>query len=69
MLLICEANAPTYSDGKSMASTIGAISLAVVFGLLLVGGIIGLTVKLVKKRRAKNNPPGPFEVAPPGGGY
>lgn len=62
-------NVPTYSDGKSMASTIGAISLAVVFGLILVGGVIGLIVKLVKRRRAKNNPPGPFEAAPPGGAY
>lgn len=58
---------PTYSEGKSMASTIGAISLAVVCGLLLLGGIIGLAVSLVKKRRAKLNPPGPFEAAPPGG--
>lgn len=52
-----------------MASTIGAISLAVVFGLLVVGGIIGVAVKVIKKRRAKLNPPGPFEAAPPGGAY
>jgi len=69
LLSVCEANVPAYSEGKSMASTIGAISLAVVFGLILVGGIVGLAVTLVKKRRAKNNPPGPFEAAPPGGAY
>lgn len=58
-----------YVEPKSMASTIGAITLAVVFGLLLVAGIVGLTLTLIKKRRAKNNPPGPFEAAPPGGAF
>lgn len=62
------ADAPN-SAGRSVASTVGAISLAVVFGLLLVGGIITMIIVFIKKRRAKKNPPGIFEAPPPGGAF
>lgn len=67
-MLVCEANV-SYSDGNSTASTVGAISLAVVFGLLLVAGIVFGVIFLIKKRKAKNNPPESFEAPPPGGAF
>ncbi|KAG0575972.1 hypothetical protein KC19_5G044700 [Ceratodon purpureus] len=62
------SNAP-YSEGQSTASTVGAISLAVVFGLLLLGGIVFGVLFLIKKHKAKNNPPENFEAPPPGGAF
>lgn len=62
------ANAP-FSEGKSTASTVGAISLAVVCGVLLVVGIVTLSIILIKKRKAKKNPPEAFEAPPPGGAF
>ncbi|XP_024375344.1 uncharacterized protein [Physcomitrium patens] len=58
-----------YSKGKPVASTVGAIALAIIFGLLLVGGIMALIIMFIKKRRAKNNPSGIFEAPPPGGAF
>jgi len=66
--LECEADAP-FSEGKSTASTVGAISLAVVFGVLLVVGIAAFSIMLIKKRKAKKNPPAAFEARPPGGAF
>jgi hypothetical protein len=64
----CEANVAS-SDGNSTASTVGAISLAVVFGLLLVAGAVFGVHYLIKKHKAKSNPPGSFEAPPPGGAF
>lgn len=62
------SNAP-HSDSNATASTVGAISLAVVFGLLLVAGIIFGVLFVIKKHKAKNNPPENFEAPPPGGAF
>ncbi|XP_024365902.1 uncharacterized protein [Physcomitrium patens] len=53
----------------STASTVGAISMAVIFGVLLVGFIVFFGLMLIRKRREKNNAAAPFQAPPPGGAF
>ena len=54
-------------SSTSTAAKVGAIVLAIILSLVLLGGIVALCMMAAKRRGAKKSAPEIFEGAPPGG--
>ena len=54
-------------SNTSTAAKVGAIVLAIILSLVLLGGIVALFMVAAKRREAKKSAPEIFEGAPPGG--